>query len=146
MIKRTLYLGNPAYLNTRDEQLIINRPGLNEPSIIPIEDIGRLILDMWVLVFYDLPTLTAEEKKIHQQFRKKLKKDGFQMFQLSHYVRHCASRENAQVHIDRVHNFLPAQGLVMITCITDKQFGDIKIFYGKKEQPKKEIPVQLSIF
>jgi CRISP-associated protein Cas1 len=51
MIKRTLYFGNPAYLNTRDEQLIINFPNakgvddLTKMNTIPVEDIGVVILD-----------------------------------------------------------------------------------------------------
>ncbi len=51
MIKRTLYFGNPAYLNTRNEQLVINLPdsrGLDNQSgknTIPIEDVGVVILD-----------------------------------------------------------------------------------------------------
>ncbi len=49
MIKRTLYFGNPTYLNTRDEQLVINFPGTKEmkglENAIPIEDIGLVILD-----------------------------------------------------------------------------------------------------
>jgi CRISPR-associated protein Cas1 len=46
MIKRTLYFGNPAYLSTRLEQLIIDSPNSQNPHhSIPIEDIGVLILD-----------------------------------------------------------------------------------------------------
>jgi CRISPR-associated protein Cas1 len=46
MIKRTLYFGNPAYLKTANDQLIINFPGDDErQEQIPIEDIGLLILD-----------------------------------------------------------------------------------------------------
>lgn len=50
MIKRTLYFGNPAYLKTRDAQLVITIPGANGRdelvgNTIPIEDIGVLILD-----------------------------------------------------------------------------------------------------
>ncbi len=44
MIKRTLYFGNPAYLKTTNEQLVVEKK--EESSIsIPIEDIGILILD-----------------------------------------------------------------------------------------------------
>jgi len=35
---------------------------------------------MWVLVFFDLPTETANERKIAAGFRKKIMNDGFQMF------------------------------------------------------------------
>jgi CRISPR-associated protein Cas2 len=77
---------------------------------------------MWILVFFDLPTETKRDKKAYMDFRKALQKDGFTMFQFSIYVRHCASMENADVHIKRVQSFLPKYGKVGIMCITDKQF------------------------
>ena len=43
---------------------------------------------MWVLVFFDLPTDTKKERKAYADFRKKLMRDGFTMFQFSIYVRH----------------------------------------------------------
>jgi CRISP-associated protein Cas1 len=45
MIKRTLYFGNPAYLKTRDEQLVFESIETGETKCTPIEDIGVLILD-----------------------------------------------------------------------------------------------------
>ncbi|MDR0791842.1 MAG: type II CRISPR-associated endonuclease Cas1, partial [Chitinophagaceae bacterium] len=45
MIKRTLYFGNPAYLKTSNEQLIIEMQDSGETKQAPIEDIGLLILD-----------------------------------------------------------------------------------------------------
>lgn len=45
MIKRTLYFGNPAYLKTKNEQLVISLKDSEEDKQIPIEDIGVLILD-----------------------------------------------------------------------------------------------------
>ncbi len=45
MIKRTLYFGNPAYLNTHLEQLEIKMLETGETKSVPIEDIGVLILD-----------------------------------------------------------------------------------------------------
>ncbi len=45
MIKRTLYFGNPAYLKTANEQLVIEMQDSGETRPIPIEDIGLLILD-----------------------------------------------------------------------------------------------------
>lgn len=96
---------------------------------------------MWVMVFFDLPTETAAERKIYARFRKDLLTDGFGMFQFSIYLRHCASRENADVHIRRVKETLPVKGHIGILCITDKQFGMMEIFFGKKisENP---VPVQ----
>lgn len=48
---------------------------------------------------FDLPTETQKDKKAYALFRKNLQKDGFTMFQFSIYIRHCASYENAEVHI-----------------------------------------------
>jgi CRISPR-associated protein Cas1 len=45
MIKRTLYFGNPAYLKTKDEQLVFQSEDTGELKTLPIEDIGVLILD-----------------------------------------------------------------------------------------------------
>ncbi len=96
---------------------------------------------MWVMVFFDLPTETKKEKKIYSDFRKKLMQDGFTMFQFSIYLRHCPSRENADVHIKRVKNLLPEKGHIGILCVTDKQFGAMELFYGKKEE-KVSTPYQ----
>ena len=93
---------------------------------------------------FDLPTETKKEKKAYADFRKNLQKDGFTMFQFSIYVRHCGSSENAAVHIKRVKSFLPEFGHVGIMCITDKQFGDIELFYGKKVQDVNTPGQQLS--
>ncbi|MBS1645057.1 MAG: type II CRISPR-associated endonuclease Cas1 [Bacteroidetes bacterium] len=45
MIKRTLYFGNPAYLHTKNEQLVIELVGSAEKKTAAIEDIGLIILD-----------------------------------------------------------------------------------------------------
>ena len=101
---------------------------------------------MWVLVFFDLPTETAKDKKNYALFRKNLQSDGFTMFQKSIYIRHCASMENAEVHIKRVNSFLPQFGNIAIMCITDKQFGNIKVFYGRKPLPQNAPGQQLELF
>ncbi len=101
---------------------------------------------MWVLVFFDLPTGTAKERKQASLFRKRLIQDGFSMFQFSIYVRHCPSRENAEVHIKRTKSMLPPNGQVAIMQITDKQFGMIEIFDQKKEAERPPIVQQLSLF
>jgi len=101
---------------------------------------------MWILVVFDLPTETKKDKKAYALFRKNLQKDGFTMFQMSIYVRHCASMENAEVHIKRVKSFLPEFGHVAIMCITDKQFGNIKVFYGTKPMVPNAPGQQLELF
>ena len=101
---------------------------------------------MWLLVLFDLPTETKKDKKEYAKFRKRLIEDGFTMFQFSIYVRHCASMENAEVHRKRVKNMLPEFGKVGIMCITDKQFGNIELFFGTKPQQPNAPGQQLELF
>ena len=101
---------------------------------------------MWVMILFDLPTETKKERKIAAAFRKQLLKDGFTMFQFSIYLRHCPSKENADIHVKRVKLGLPPLGHVGILCITDKQFGDMELFYGKKATEKKGQVQQLELF
>ena len=101
---------------------------------------------MWILVFFDLPTETKKDKKAYVEFRKNLQRDGFTMFQFSIYVRHCASKENAAVHIKRVKSFLPEYGKVGIMCITDIQFANIELYYGKKNVEINSPGQQLELF
>ncbi len=101
---------------------------------------------MWVMVFFDLPTDTKKERKAAAEFRKKLLNDGFTMFQFSIYLRHCASMENADVHIKRVKMILPEHGEVGIMCVTDKQFGNMEIFHNKKVGAKSTPGQQLELF
>jgi CRISPR-associated protein Cas2 len=101
---------------------------------------------MWVLVFFDLPTETKKDRKCYARFRKDILTDGFQMFQFSMYIRHCSSRENAEVHIKRVKSILPPKGHIGLMYVTDKQFGMMEIFRGKEPMDTPETIQQLELF
>lgn len=101
---------------------------------------------MWVLVMFDLPTETKTDRKNHAKFRKDILADGFQMFQFSMYIRHCSSKENADVHTKRVKSILPPKGHVGIIAITDKQFGMMEIFRGREQADAPETVQQLELF
>lgn len=101
---------------------------------------------MWVFVYYDLPTDTKKDRRNAALFRKRLLQDGFTMMQYSIYTRHCASRENAEVHKSRVKSFLPPRGEVIIFNLTDKQFGMMEFFRGQSETEKPATPQQLELF
>lgn len=46
MIKRTLFFGNPAYLSTKNNQLVVNFPEEDKKAAtIPIEDLGYVVLE-----------------------------------------------------------------------------------------------------
>jgi CRISPR-associated protein Cas2 len=101
---------------------------------------------MWVIAMFDLPTDTPEQRRDYTRFRKELLNDGFAMMQYSVYSRHCASMENAEVHVSRMGKCLPPAGEVRFVTITDAQFGRIRTFVGKKRQPTAPKPGQMELF
>lgn len=101
---------------------------------------------MWLYAMFDLPVVTPEQRKVATQFRKELIKDGFSMFQYSVYIRHCASKENAETHIRRIQQMVPAEGFVTLLLVTDRQFGEMVTFYGKKKEPPPPAPMQMELF
>ena len=101
---------------------------------------------MWLLTMFDLPVDTKKARRAYAQFRKNLLKDGFTRLQFSVYVRHCASEENTDVHVERVQAFLPDDGEVRLLTITDKQFERMRVFWGNTRKKPEEPPCQLQFF
>ena len=101
---------------------------------------------MWVFVMFDLPTTTPAHIKAYTKYRKGLLKDGFSMMQYSVYYRHCASTEQADVHINRMQEGVPDEGEIRFLTITDKQFGKMKIVRGEMRDEPPPTPAQLEFF
>ncbi|MGD0671289.1 MAG: CRISPR-associated endonuclease Cas2 [Candidatus Binatus sp.] len=101
---------------------------------------------VWVIALFDLPVMTAHQRRAYTRFRKELLNDGFTMMQYSVYQRHCASPENSTVHMTRLGARVPAEGEVRFMTITDKQFEKIVTFVGKKRKAAVPSPAQLEFF
>ena len=101
---------------------------------------------MWLFVVFDLPVTEEEDRKNANRFRKDLLKDGFTMMQFSVYIRHCASKEAMETHMKRVERLVPPRGKVSMVSITDRQYGDIKNFWARKEVKPGKKPEQLELF
>ncbi|HEY8747294.1 MAG TPA: CRISPR-associated endonuclease Cas2 [Tepidisphaeraceae bacterium] len=101
---------------------------------------------MWLFVLFDLPVDTQSARRAYAQFRKSLLKDGFFRVQYSVYARVCASDEAVEVHTRRVEARVPGDGEVRLLCITDKQFGRQRIFWGKNRKQPPKPPKQLEFF
>ena len=101
---------------------------------------------MWVVVLFDLPVDTKKARRNYTRFRKQLLKGGFTKMQFSVYIRHCSSKENAEVHTQRVTKWVPEDGEVRVITITDKQFERMCIFWGKRRKPPERAPAQLEFF
>lgn len=86
---------------------------------------------MRVLVMFDLPTETSENRRNYTKFRKYLIKSGFMMMQQSVYVRLALNQTNAKGMIDSVKKNKPSEGFVQILTITEKQYSKMEIISGE---------------
>ncbi len=101
---------------------------------------------MWLFVMFDLPVETDEQKRRATKFRKDLLDLGFEMSQFSVYLKYCASGDKAESISKQVQGKVPPEGKVDILTITDKQFSNIRRFYGGGKIKNAEKPVQLRLF
>lgn len=87
---------------------------------------------MRVIVFFDLPTLTAANRKEYVRFHKFLVKSGFLMMQESVYCKLALNATVSNAIVSSVKNNKPPEGLVQILTITEKQFSNIEMIVGEK--------------
>ncbi len=101
---------------------------------------------MWMLVMFDLPVMTKEERKAATDFRNALLDLGFEMSQFSVYLRLCTSSSQVDKYSKYVEQCLPEGGKVNVLQFTDKQYENIISFHGKKMQPQLKTPDQFDLF
>ena len=87
---------------------------------------------MRMLVFFDLPVVTAKERKAATKFRNFLLKDGYHMMQWSVYTRICNGTDAVAMHQQRLKLNLPEKGSVRLLTLTEKQFESIDVLLGTK--------------
>lgn len=95
---------------------------------------------------FDLPVKTREARREYAQFRKVLLRAGFSMLQYSVYARFFASEDAARPYHKRVAGALPPSGQVRLLLVTDRQFGKMEVFIGKKRRQTEQPPQQLLLF
>lgn len=86
---------------------------------------------MRIIVFFDLPTETNEDKRAYRHFRKALMKDGFIMMQESVYTKLLTtpSVENSVKNLIRKNK--PEKGIVQTLTVTEKQFSKMEFVVGE---------------
>lgn len=86
---------------------------------------------MRVIVFFDLPTETLENKRNYRKFRQMLIKNGFLMMQESVYCRMLITPGAGRAVIDVIRRNKPPEGLVQILTVTEKQFAGMEYITGE---------------
>ncbi len=82
-------------------------------------------------MFFDLPTLTAKDRREYTRFRKFLIKSGFLMMQESVYCKLVLNSTAANAVISNVRKEKPESGLVQMLTITEKQFAKMEFVVGE---------------
>ncbi len=102
----------------------------------------------WLLVAFDLPVLTKEQRKTATKFRKFLLDDGFLMIQFSVYARAMVTHARMATHVRRLKAHLPGEGHVRAIFVTQAQWEKSYVIYGqpaKKSAPER-MPEQMQFW
>lgn len=87
---------------------------------------------MRILIFFDLPTETAKDRKAYSKFRKFLIKEGFVMMQESVYVKLVLNNSITNSIREKIERNKPAKGLIQSLIITEKQFNSMEYIIRRK--------------
>lgn len=88
---------------------------------------------MRLLVMFDLPTVTIEDRKNYRNFRKGLLKNGFYMLQESVYSRMVLNQSIERNVREAVKRIKPPNGFVMLLSVTEKQFAKADFIVGNRK-------------
>lgn len=89
---------------------------------------------MRVIVMFDLPVTTSEERAAYGRFRRDLIKDGFLMMQESVYCKLAVNAVSADLIKQRVNRIKPAKGVIQLMIITEKQYSQIDYLLGGPQE------------
>jgi len=102
---------------------------------------------MRLMVFFDLPVKSKTDRRIYQQFRTFLIRDGYDMMQFSIYCRVCNGEDAVDKHVRRLRSNLPEKGNIRCLQVTDKQYGKMLFLVGKPGPNERKIDAsQLLLF
>ena len=101
---------------------------------------------MWMVVMFDIPVMSKDQRHSATSFRKELLNQGFIMAQYSVYMRACSDSSVADRISFHLSESVPQDGKVDILMLTDKQYQNIKSFLGKKTIGRYDPPDQLTLF
>ena len=88
---------------------------------------------MRVIVFFDLPTETGENKRQYRKFRKFLIQKGFLMMQESVYCKLALNTTVADAIVQAVKANKPNEGLVQLLVTTEKQYARMEFVIGSSK-------------
>lgn len=87
---------------------------------------------MRMILMFDMPTDTADERKAYRKFRKFLMSEGFIMHQFSVYSKLLLNNSANKVMVDRLQENNPKKGSITLLTVTEKQFARMIYLHGDR--------------
>jgi len=102
----------------------------------------------WLLVSFDLPVGSKEQRKRATQFRNYLLDMGYLMVQWSVYARSCVTFARQETHLSRLKQHLPPEGSVRAWLLSRVQWEAGFVLHGSPaaEVPPEEMPDQIQLW
>ena len=98
---------------------------------------------MRLIVYFDLPVTTADERRQYSKFRKYLLMQGFIMVQESVYSKIALNSTAAETIKRNLRDHKPKSGNVQILTVLERQYQNIEFLAG---EPKKDVVDTLDRF
>ena len=90
--------------------------------------------EMRMIVIFDLPTKTDNDKREYRRFRKNLLKEGFIMIQFSVYSRFCRNDTEYAKYVRKIKKVAPkTKGEIRIIGLTEKQYEKMHLISSKRK-------------
>ncbi|KGR72136.1 CRISPR-associated endonuclease Cas2 [Streptococcus phocae subsp. salmonis] len=87
---------------------------------------------MRMILMFDMPVDTADERKAYRKFRKFLLSEGFIMHQFSIYSKLLLNNTANTAMIGRLKENNPKKGNISLLTVTEKQFARMIYLHGEK--------------
>lgn len=101
---------------------------------------------MWLLVMFDLPVKTKDQRNLANRYRNLLKDRGFDMVQLSVYCKYYLNGNSSERDVGILKMNVPVSGYVRVLKVADQQWASTLLFKGPKQTKAETPPEQLTIF
>ncbi|MBF6625564.1 CRISPR-associated endonuclease Cas2 [Tuanshanicoccus lijuaniae] len=89
---------------------------------------------MRMILMFDMPVETVEEKKAYRKFRSFLLSEGFIMHQFSVYSKLLLNSTASNAMVSRLRENNPKKGKISVLTVTEKQFARMIYLHGDRNQ------------
>lgn len=89
---------------------------------------------MRMILMFDMPTETADERKAYRKFRKFLLSEGFIMHQFSVYSKLLLNNTANTAMVGRLQSNNPKKGTISLLTVTEKQFARMIYLHGERDK------------